>query len=456
MADRADPFFIYPAEASGHVDSEAFVLLHKAKPRWLVANPTALEIARSLNAGQTVEAIADRLVSSYGIASQVATRDVRQVAEQLSIEGFLGPVHHEQQGRVPSLQSAYFHVTNRCNLRCLHCYYPSRAGPADMPADLICRLIDEVAAQGGTGITLSGGEALLHPEIKRILGHASSKLSVRLLTNGTLIDQEWASLLVDLGAQVQVSIDGSTEQIHDRIRGKGTFKRALRAVSFLQEAGLGDNLALCATVMEQNLPDLSRIIGLAEELEVPVVRFLPLSRRGRAAALWDEIGAGVSIRDQEKFYDHAGDLQSTRALSVEVSCGLSGFLLDLPDSCPADGIWCSVGQQLVVDVDGSIFPCVLLMQDTFRLGSVYHDCLVDTIRSQGMSEVCRILVDRRSRIAECRACQWRSFCQAGCMGQALDNEGSVWDTDFFCAYRKRAYSRAFQRILKHEAERARA
>jgi len=64
--------------------------------------------------------------------------------------------------------------------------------------------------------------------------------------------------------------------------------------------------------------------------------------------------------------------------------------------------------------------------------------------------VCRALAERRSKIQECAACTWRNLCQAGCMGLALDNKGTIWDTDDFCDYRKRAYKEAFDKILSIE------
>ena len=67
-----------------------------------------------------------------------------------------------------------------------------------------------------------------------------------------------------------------------------------------------------------------------------------------------------------------------------------------------------------------------------------------------MADVCLALVERRQKIEKCAACTWRNLCQAGCMGQALDNKGTIWDTDDFCDYRKRAYKEAFDRILRIE------
>ena len=412
-----------------------------------MANRTTLEIARSLDRGEGIEDATGRLCQRYGLSPEVARQDVLRVAELLTREHFLDRKPSAGLTRSPTLNSVFFHLTGLCNLACLHCYLPRPAEDRHLPAELAIRLIDEVVENGGRGVTLSGGEPLLHPEIERILKYAVLKTQVRLLTNGMLIDGEWAARLSEMNVTVQISVEGSREEIHDRIRGKGSFEKAMKAIDLLQEAGLGERLHVSTTIMKQNLPDLAEIISMAERRNVSMVRFLPLRRLGRGAEEWEVIGSGVAVRDHEEFYRYAWDLLTNRRRTTEISCGLSGFLLKMPDSCSADNIWCSVGRMLVVGTGGDVYPCVLLMDDEFRLGNAFQADLMSMVLSEKMAKICRILSERRLRIEKCAACSWRNLCQAGCMGQALEHTGSVWDTDDFCAYRDRAYEEAFGRIL---------
>jgi sulfatase maturation enzyme AslB (radical SAM superfamily) len=73
-----------------------------------------------------------------------------------------------------------------------------------------------------------------------------------------------------------------------------------------------------------------------------------------------------------------------------------------------------------------------------------------------MAGACSALNQRRRRISECAACNWRNLCQAGCMGQALDHRGTIWDRDDFCFYRQDAYRDAFDGILHRETARTAA
>jgi radical SAM protein with 4Fe4S-binding SPASM domain len=200
--------------------------------------------------------------------------------------------------------------------------------------------------------------------------------------------------------------------------------------------------------MKQNLDDLPGIIALAERLGIPSVRFLPLRKSGRAHEQWSLIGSEIKVEHSEGFYHLVFDLQRSRRYGVNISCGLSGFLLKLPDDESMDECWCPVGKKLVVDVDGSIYPCVLLMKDEFRLGNAFHQSLEEVMHSDRMVRLCRTLLERRTKIERCSGCLWQNLCQAGCMGQALDHHGTIWHTDHFCDFRKKAYKDAFDRILQ--------
>ncbi len=431
-------------------------MLHGGDPRWLVVNATTREIAGLLETGADRQDAAAALAGRYGLSGSEARRDVDRVADELGRRGFLATRALDPPRRTAVADSLFLHITDRCNYTCVHCYQASCREAPDMPLDAACRLIDEAAAVGTRGVTISGGEPLLHPRLEELVSHAASRMRVRLLTNGSLIDGRWAALLAETGALVQVSLDGADETTHDRIRSPGSFTAALRAVDLLQQAGLGERVNLSTTIMKQNLHQLSAIIGLAEERGVSQVRFLPLARRGRAAGNWAGIGAGVTVEDHEAFYRQVIGEQRSGSCRVSINCGLSGFLLEVPPHIAPDGIWCSVGRTLVADVDGSAYPCVLMMRDEFRLGNALRDGVQACLEHRRMAGACSALNQRRRRISECAACNWRNLCQAGCMGQALDHRGTIWDRDDFCSYRQDAYRDAFDGILRRETARSAA
>lgn len=447
---NSQSFIIYPGCDEKGVENH--ILLHHTKPAWLKLNNIAAKIARCLDSGETAENIARDLASVFGITSQRAGEDVSYILDQLNCLDFLAKT--PPFIRTPKLKSVFFHLTTRCNLGCSHCYASRESGPCnkrdlrkDIPAFLVCRLADELAENNGEFVTFSGGEPLLHPEFREIVKYAAPRTGIRILTNGTLIDREWAAFFEDKNINIQISIDGSKKEIHDSVRGRGSFNKAIRAVEFLNQAGLGQRLSLCTTIMKQNLHDLPQIISLAEKLGVHQVRFLPLRRIGRAETEWNSI-SGADVREYEQFFSFISGLQKTRRTIADLTCGLSGFLLSIPKDVSDDEIWCPVGRKLVIDTDGSAYPCVLMMDNEFRIGNVFSETLAQLINSEKMAIICDALATRRNKIEKCSECNWLNFCQGGCMGQALDHKGTIWETDDFCGYRKRAYKDAFDEILK--------
>jgi radical SAM protein with 4Fe4S-binding SPASM domain len=443
-------FFVYRPPGGEDGPDGMLVLLHSRRPRWLIANETFAELATALQKGASIDETARFVAARFGIDPATATRDLCSVADHLNGHLLAGP-GDDFPRRLPRLRNLFVHITERCNLSCPHCYYEG-TGHSDFPPDLLKRIIDETADSGAENITLSGGEPLLYGHLKEMLEYAGGRLGITLLTNGTLLDREWAAFLSGFGdVRIQISLDGSREDIHDTIRGRGSFRKTLKAVEYLQEAGLGGSVNFAATVMAHNLHDLPGIIDLTRRVGVPTVRFMPLRKKGRAGKEWDVVGAPVSNRDYEAFFDYHMDRKEQTAPAVEVSCGLSGFLLALPENDPLDEMWCPLGRNLVIRTDGRAYPCVLLAEEEFALGNVLHESLSAIMKSEGMFRVCKTLGERRTLIGECAACPWRNLCQGGCMGQALGDKGTLWERDRFCSYREALYEKAFARLAGRAA-----
>jgi len=135
------------------------ILLHPARPRWMILNPTGYEISRELFRGESPDEVANLLCERYDIASETALRDVSRVKDRLYAEAFFPLEALAAQPRIPSPRSLFLHITNRCNLSCVHCYEAVRDGskPMDIATDFLFRLIDQLKALGGRAVTVSGG-----------------------------------------------------------------------------------------------------------------------------------------------------------------------------------------------------------------------------------------------------------------------------------------------------------
>jgi radical SAM protein with 4Fe4S-binding SPASM domain len=159
----------------------------------------------------------------------------------------------------PSLRYLLVHLTDRCTLRCRHCFIGPQTG-TDLPFAAVMRLADEFAALQGLRFIVSGGEPLLHRHFWRLndLLPAYPFRSI-LLTNGTLLDREAARRL--RFHEVQVSLDGP-QDAHDLLRGAGSFRRAHAALRHLAEADVPISVASVAFAGNlERFDELAAILG---------------------------------------------------------------------------------------------------------------------------------------------------------------------------------------------------
>ena len=120
--------------------------------------------------------------------------------------------------------SATFELTNRCNMRCVHCFInepqASRAAISkELSTAQVCDLLDRIAAAGCLFLTLTGGEVFLRSDFEEIYTHALKKgMVVVLFTNGTLITESTARLLAEYRPlMVEITLYGATAEVYENM-----------------------------------------------------------------------------------------------------------------------------------------------------------------------------------------------------------------------------------------------
>ena len=426
------------------------IILHPTRPVWAVVNATARHILALCDGSRSTEAIAERLSATYRVERPRVSADIRRLVSHLSTLGFFedGPQSSEKKDQ--TLLSLFLHLTYRCNLGCAHCYTADKSeGLAEMSTERIKGLLDELADMGGLGVTISGGEPFLRDDCLELIAHASRRLAVRILTNGTLIGEREARSLAELGARVQVSVEGPDAEVHDAIRGPGTFAQAMEGVERLRRAGCGPRLNLCATITSRNLATLPDMIGLAHRLEIPQVRYLPLRMEGRAKETRQALCADLTSEDYARFFRFLFRERPGEPLGVDVSPGLSGLMLHTPVRGELEQ-WCSIGRQLVITPYGEVYPCVLFMEEPYLLGNIRESSLANAAGALSHRDLYERCLKRRETIAECRDCSWRNLCQGGCPGLPLAEHGTLEATDPFCELRKELFPELMIRAARRK------
>jgi hypothetical protein len=134
----------------------------------------------------------------------------------------------------PSPLVVQIQPTWSCNLRCASCRYwqqPSAECRELTTAEHLF-LLDQLAGLGAARVWFVDGEPLLREDLPQLVSRATERgLETAIITNGTLLDETMAGVLVDAGLRtLMVSLDGPAP-MHDRIRGmKGAFSLATQAL----------------------------------------------------------------------------------------------------------------------------------------------------------------------------------------------------------------------------------
>jgi MoaA/NifB/PqqE/SkfB family radical SAM enzyme len=193
-----------------------------------------------------------------------------------------------------SLDTVWIQITGTlCNIACRHCFVS--AGPKSTSLPTMSRgqvetALEEAAGLGAKDAYFTGGEPFLHPEIRPLVEFALERMPLTILTNGLLIDEDLAAWIGDRFARsrysfdLRVSLDGSTQETNDRVRGHGVYRCVVEALGRLARAGVSP--VVTVVEHEETLKAAEARVEFTEflqdiGLDRPRVKFLPLLRLGR-------------------------------------------------------------------------------------------------------------------------------------------------------------------------------
>ncbi|MFO7751216.1 MAG: PqqD family peptide modification chaperone, partial [Desulfobacteraceae bacterium] len=243
-------------------------------------NVTGLFIWERLDGSRDAGDIAKEIVERFEAEStDQVSADVDEFIKELSSDGF---VNFHSERSAPSQESSVFpdfhdapknldlSVTGKCNLHCAYCFYHDEmeARP-DLPKEEWFEFFNELGRLGVRDATVSGGEVFVRPDLWELIdGLVDNRLRYSINTNGTLVTEktlkefEKGKRRTRLNS-IQVSIDGSCPEVHDKSRGKGTFEKAIRGLRLFKEAGFP--VTVRVTVNRHNVDDLENVARLLLE-----------------------------------------------------------------------------------------------------------------------------------------------------------------------------------------------
>lgn len=319
-----------------------------------------------------------------------------------------------------------WHITEKCNLNCRHCYQDAPVSPdPNLPAlipilDQFLDLLDQLERRRGkpvsAHVTLTGGEPFLRQdffELLAVLTLRRNVFSYGILTNGTLIERRMATMLADFRpAYVQVSLDGGRET-HDRIRGNGAFEAACRGIRQLRKVGIPVWIAF--TAHSGNFKEFGTVAATARRLKADRVwadRMVPL---GRGASLKT---VPLSPDDTRRFMEimATARIAAKRAWFNRTTVAMHRALQFKAGGPPYH---CRAGDELIaVMPNGDLVPCRRM---PITVGNLFQEQLADLYFSAPLFLRLR---DPECIPESCGECPHRRKCRGGlkCLAYAMHGD----------------------------------
>lgn len=314
-----------------------------------------------------------------------------------------------------------------------------------MPEWSLEKLIAEYMAlfSGRIAFVWHGGEPLLAgiSFFQRIVElqkkHLRSGQSVRnsLQTNGTLINDQWATFFKEHGFRIGVSLDG-TEETHNRFRKMGTdgssYDRVLEGITTLRRNGIEPGII--QTITRSNLKRyMENFQFFVHELHLNGWGINPFLDVGAANdhMRGESLTSGELYGLLKQLIDFWISTDNPNLCIREIENLAAGVFGKQTLNCSYNG--CCTGF-FCVEHDGRVYPCDRLTgHPEYLFGDLssqpLHDILNSSVRLHYASAA-------NSLHPECAACEWQSACHNGCTHHRL---GDVSSKYYFCDTRKQIF-----------------
>ncbi|MBE3576142.1 MAG: radical SAM protein [Limnochordales bacterium] len=253
--------------------------------------------------------------------------------------------------------------TEACNLRCRGCW-AGRYEPHTLPWEVVDRVLTEAKELGIHWVVLSGGEPFAYRYLRQMLARHQD-IMFMAYTNGTLISDEVADWLADLGNLTPaISLEGFQEETDAR-RGAGVYEQIMAAMDRLRERGLVFGASL--TVTSRNVYQLFSDRFIDHLIDKGVLylwsfHYIPIGRD-------PDLSLMISPEQRAWLRERVNELRMTRPI----------FIADFWNDGPYVGGCIAGGRHYVhINANGDVEPCAFFH---FSTENIKEKSLAEALKS---------------------------------------------------------------------------
>lgn len=326
-------------------------------------------------------------------------------------------------------------LTLSCNLRCKHC--GSAAGKCrkdELTLDRALSLCDKFKELGTKEVTLIGGEPLISNKWFPVsMKLKDLGIKVNFVSNAVLVNEEVTEKLKEANINnFGISIEGK-ETTNDLIRGKGVYKKIIRAIKLLQKKKIPVSIA--TTVSRMNFQELDSIYKSLVKLKIKVWQLqlaIPVGRMTEELML--------KKADLKSLVEFIIKVRNERKLRIFTGCNIGYFggfeeKYRIQKGEKALPFWtgCYSGIfEVGIMSNGSVKGC-LAMKDRFIEGNIRNKPLREIWEKKDAFSYNRKF--RKDNLSGfCRKCEFGEICRGGCpiISEALTGS---FNNDPYCIER---------------------
>ena len=331
-----------------------------------------------------------------------------------------------------NIHKIFLVVTKQCNLSCSFCVREcDSTQEINIDTKKILSYLDEIKVlYPNTKIIITGGEALLHPHIDKILSKAISLFNnkVVLCSNGTNITTFKKNIFLLRQCTLQISIDGN-EYYHDKLRGRGTYKKTQSTIQYLLDQNIKTIVA--STISVDNVNSIKE--KLTDMMSIGVINF-KLSQEMPSGFAKIRKDKHLSFEEWNMFCDDiyefiASFTDSNIHLSMRKSFPFIGKRLNMNNV--SDKMLCLAGckagiTQLYIYPNLMVYGCPMLIEHP--IANLRKCNLKDIDKTSNDS---RLYEYKLNNTSTCYSCKYLAICRGGCPGRSI-NMYDMWSGDFLC------------------------
>jgi radical SAM protein with 4Fe4S-binding SPASM domain len=333
----------------------------------------------------------DQLINK--LADDEDKKYMSKLANKLVELDVLKNINEKEQQKIKSID---FAITNRCNLKCIHCCVDAKFNIEndELSTNEIYKIIDKMIKYNPEMISISGGEPMIRKDFIDILKYIDKNYGgkINLMTNGTYINKNNVNVLTNILDQIDISLDGVDEESCSLIRGEGIFGKVMDSIKLLQENNFS-NITLSMVMIDINEHLKEEFDKLNKKLGTK-----PIPR------VFSPIGRGESNKQKLIKIEKTNKKNISDMIRRQVEAKKSNMTI------------CSCGagcKTLYINYEGNIYPCSLFAEEEFKLTNVkdinsFESYLEgDYIKSQGYKALQKMWPDEYE---QCKDCSINLFC----------------------------------------------